>query len=410
MVSALNARSECHRPTRTVGATLPQPGSAANCVGKLRNVAEVGTATAAENVEPRHPPDQNPVLHGKLNRVAIVEGLAFIEFGMTEARCIAAKPAHPSHPVRVVEYIEEMIRVRTIDHKVGGTRFRCRIDGANRLRQGLTGRQRTIGFDRERDHGRQSRRPRGTYNTDGLRRLGKRQRGNHVDLGVREPPDLLGVIVLGFIRGDIGLRRIGIAARTDHAVQDNLPAVSTVLVAQRCDESDGFPIGGFQLRIRGAQISAPMRMRFPGLAVQHEPRVEIRRQSQKFAKIIRQSLSPRGIGQQRVGRKLGDFNAVVKYQVGLEAGIGQKTFPSSCGSALRNLINGLPPVANRCIDAMTSVPWRNLPAMRRLLLRCANLQRKTANGTGHHDASAPTVCARVNSGPGHTRRYKSLFF
>ena len=96
--------------------------SASMGCGDRRDVAGVGAAAAAEDVDPSVRRMQCGELVAELRGIAIVQLGAVIQFGMALARRVRPDSTDASEtPSGADEHRVEMIGVRTIDHKVGGS-------------------------------------------------------------------------------------------------------------------------------------------------------------------------------------------------------------------------------------------------------------------------------------------------
>ena len=88
---------------------------------------QVGTTAAAKNVEPRQSFLDLPILFAKLYRIAVVQHLALIEFGVTLARGVAPDASDAACPCLVAEHMEEVIGMGAIHHEIGRSLLRCII-------------------------------------------------------------------------------------------------------------------------------------------------------------------------------------------------------------------------------------------------------------------------------------------
>lgn len=126
------------------------------------------------------------------------------------------------------------------------------------------------------------------------------------------------------VGGDRFVRRIGIAARPDEAVQNDGLCIPREFVAQLGNEGDGVVGRPAKIVFRRTKILGPVHVGFPGLSVENETGAGVVGEREKSAVISGQSRSPLGVWKQRVGGKLGNIDAVVEDQVGLEAGVHEK--------------------------------------------------------------------------------------
>ena len=134
------------------------------------------------------------------------------------------------------------------------------------------------------------------------------------------------MIFLGFDRLDRRIRHVAVAARPDDAVQYHGCAVGGELVAQVRNEVDRFAVDVGEFALRRTQICGPVRMGLPGWAVQDESGAVPVGQRQEAPEITCQRVAPGRLCEQRMGRELANLDALVEYQVRLQACVGQEQF------------------------------------------------------------------------------------
>src|SRR5688500_6416872 len=119
--------------------------------GDLLDVAVVGSATAAHDVQLPQSFLELSVLRTQLGRIADVELGRLVQFGVAFAGGVRPQPAQPARPrLARVEHVLEVRGMGAVDHVVGRVGRRGCVYLLERRTQALPGRKPPIGFHGER--------------------------------------------------------------------------------------------------------------------------------------------------------------------------------------------------------------------------------------------------------------------
>src|SRR3984957_4882756 len=197
---------------------------------------------------------------------------------MTSARGIGAHASNPLRPWRVLQDASEVVGVSTIDHEIRGITISSLVDLVDRVGQTLASRQGAIGLDCERhDHG-QAGGTSGSNQSCSFAGLIEGQGRNHVSLGCSEPTELFGEIIFSRFHRNFCLGPISVSARAYHRVQHYWLRIPAEALSQIGDETETVFIRSPKFGTAGMEGTRPMRVRFPGNAVEDETCVHLPRQ------------------------------------------------------------------------------------------------------------------------------------
>ena len=257
--------------------------------------------------------------------IARVELRRLVELRVALARRVHAQPADPVREIaQVLEDVREVRRVRAVDHVVGGAGVRGGLDGGDRLAQRPAVRQPPVGLDREGDRAGQPGRGGGAGDPDGLLGVGHRHRGEHVGAGRGERARLQRVVGLGLVGAHLLARDVAVAARADHAVDDDRGGGVARRARQLPDEVDGVAVHALELLALVAELRAPVAVRPPGRGVEHEARVLLRGQREERLEVVAQRRAAVGRVEQRERGEQRQVDAAGEDQVGLEPAVREE--------------------------------------------------------------------------------------
>eukprot|EP00756_Hemistasia_phaeocysticola_P020600 Hpha_TRINITY_DN15726_c2_g3::TRINITY_DN15726_c2_g3_i1::g.40247::m.40247 len=212
----LGGRKVCP-PLCFCGGVGGSPGSKKH----LLNVPVVGAAATAQNVESEGLAQLSHQT-SKLFFVPRVELGRLVKLGVALCRGVGLHAAHPPQPhgflplLRVVECGAEVGGVTTVDHEVRRVPPRRLVNLLDRLLQGVTIGELTVGLGGKGDHHGQTQLLRGPSHTDTLGGVGACDKGHLVNpCGVLECLQLRSVVRLRLLGVHLRRRGVCVVARTD---------------------------------------------------------------------------------------------------------------------------------------------------------------------------------------------------
>ena len=245
---------------------------------------------------------------------------------MAAHRGIGAQSAQSFHPRLVLlQRIDEMRRVRAVDHVVSRRTGSGVIGLLDRRAHGFAARQSAVGFGGERDHHRHARRLGCARNADRFAGMGHGEGADQVGFGVREQLALECVIALCLLAIHHLVGKIAVAARADIARNRHRALRRLELVAQRGQQRDAPAVQVGELRQRKPELRAPVRTSTPGRAFEHEAGVAGLRDLDVLHEIIPQPMFAIFARMQRDRGHVWEFDSVVEDQGGFQPRIGQES-------------------------------------------------------------------------------------
>ena len=185
-------------------------------------------------------------------------------------------------------------------------------------------RQPAVGLDGEGDRRRHPGRLRRPGDADRLVEVGHGHRRHQVDAGRLEHPDLQGVIVLGLRRGHVAVGRVAVAARPDAAREHHRARRRLLGVANRREQRDRVAVRRIEGLGRVAERGAPVRVRAPGRALEHQPAAVAFRQRHVGRVVALERRAALRSAQQVEGREGRQVEPVVEDQRRLDPAVGQE--------------------------------------------------------------------------------------
>ena len=308
----------------------------------------VGAAAAAEHVQPRQRAHQRAVVVAELLRVAVVEHRRGVELGVAHLRGVGAQAADAVPPGPRLDAVAEVRGMGAVHHVVGGIALGRGVAGLDRRLEARAGAQAAVGLQRERDHHRHARRLGRAGDADRLLDVGHGDRGDEIGAGLGEHPHLAGMIGLRLLGGHVAVGRVAVAARAEAAADHHRRARRLLGVADRVQEVDRGGVGRVERLGRIAERRAPVRVRPPGGALQHQA-AAVALGERNVGREVARELRPARLGAQQVeGGEVRQLLALVEDQRGLDAAVGQEQLVPSCGRAWRYLacMSALPVVGS----------------------------------------------------------------
>ncbi len=242
---------------------------------------------------------------------------------MAQRGRVRAQAADPRRPGLVRrEHGLEVRGVRAVDHVVGGRPSGGFVDLLDRVAEGLAVRQAAVGFEGERDRGRQSHVPRRLRQADRLVRVGHRDRGDHVRRRVGERPDLRGVVIPCVVCAQDLRGVVAVALRPDAAADDHRRVVRAGRAAQLLHQLDRPTVEGVELLRGHAEAVRPVRTGAPGRALQHKAHTALFRQRKVRLVVAAELIQTLVAVEQDERSKLGQVEALVENEACLDSPIG----------------------------------------------------------------------------------------
>ena len=141
--------------------------------------------------------------------------------------------------------------------------------------------------------------------------------------GRSEGGDLFAVIGLRFLGGHDAVGVVAVAPGADAAADHHLGLAAFELAAHLFQERDGFPIGLGQLVFGVAQQGRPVGGRAPGGAFKDEADAVSLGDRGVGAEVAVESVPALAVLQEIEGGEMGQVEAVVKDERGLDAAVGE---------------------------------------------------------------------------------------
>ena len=265
------------------------------------------------------------VLGGEIGRITLVQLGRLVELGVALRGCVRAQANEALPPWAVLfQRLGEVRRVRTVDHEVRGAGIRRGVHLFDRLAQRLARRKPAVGLDGERDRRRNTRRRRGTHDTDRLLGVGHRDCGDLVGRRVRERADLHRVVMLGLLGRHRVAGVVAVPARADAAAHHDGDAVRRRSRPDLLCERHRRAVGGVELLGRVPELGTPVRVRAPRGCLDNEARVELACDVEITVVVAAQSGAVVRVVEQRERRKARQVDSVVEDQLRLQTSVGHE--------------------------------------------------------------------------------------
>ncbi len=185
-----------------------------------------------------------------------------------------------------------------------------------------------VGLDGERDHHRHVRLLGGAGDADRFRDVVHRDGGHHVGVGPAEGVHLRRMVEFRLLGGHRAAGHVAVAARPDAAADHHRRTRRLVDAPELLHHGDRFVVHADDRALAIAEPGAPVGARPPGRRLQHEAKAILRRERRVAPVIIAQQVAAGRLVEQVEGGKIGEVDAVVENQAGLDAAVGQKDFVS----------------------------------------------------------------------------------
>lgn len=198
------------------------------------------------------------------------------------------------------------------------------VDLADRVVQALACRQPAICLDSEGDGHRQAGLRRRARDPDRLVGVGHGDRRHHVGAGLGEGSDLQAVIGFGVQGGHDLPGIVAIAARADAAAYHHGRGRRFMAGAQVVHQLHRLPVHRRDVVGRVAELGAPVGAGPPGRALQDETHAVGLGDGDVAFVVARERGPAVGIAEQVEGREVGQVEAVLEDQRGLDTAVGQE--------------------------------------------------------------------------------------
>jgi len=285
-------------------------------------VGEIAATATTDHVDGGQLGEQVDVALGQRSFVAPVELGGLVELDVAHGRRVGADAPNAVPRAGSVEDVREVRGVRAVHHEVGGRQAGGAVDLVDRGGERLPRRERTVGLDRERDH---DLGPDGACGTDDPDRLGvvvDGERGHQVGAGVVQRCDLGCVIALGVGSGHRRADGVPVATGSDVAADDDRDV--RVRVTERGEQLDAPTVDPVECVGVVAEPGAPVGVGAPRGRLDDDPGPVRPRQRNDVLEVLAQQLASLGALDQGERREVGQVDAVVEDEVGLESALADE--------------------------------------------------------------------------------------